>query len=67
MSNDFERGYYCAVAALLREEGNVTTSVRSLFGSGGNPLNADQTDIDLFRKHGLLPSSYTPPAEHGGS
>jgi spermidine synthase len=54
-NGDFERGYYCAVATLLREEGVATTQVESIFSQGGDPDKADQIDKDLFREHGLLP------------
>ncbi len=52
--NDWCRGYYCAVSVLLREEGVVTPSVRSLFDQGGGADNADPEDVALFREHGLL-------------
>lgn len=48
------RGYYCAVAVLLREAGCVTTEVRSLYEQGGSPEHADAEDAILFRQHGLL-------------
>lgn len=47
-------GYYCAVSALLREEGCVTTVVRELFARGGDATLADPEDIELFRQHGLM-------------
>lgn len=53
--NEWCKGYYCAVAVLLREEGHVTPAVRSLFDQGGGAENADPDDISLFREHGLLP------------
>lgn len=49
------QGYYCAVAALLRETGSADTNVRSLFGQGGDPELADDYDKALFREHGLMP------------
>lgn len=49
---DFNRGFYCAVAALIRE--GFEQQARSLFTQGGNPLHADDCDIELFRRHGLL-------------
>lgn len=52
--SEFSRGYYCAVAVLLREVGVVTTDVRNLFQQGGNPLLADSDDVALFRQHGLI-------------
>ena len=54
INHDFERGYYRAVAVLLREEGCVTTHVMSLFGQGGDVRHADGEDIELFRAHGLV-------------
>ena len=48
-------GYYCAVAALLRETGTVDTNVKSLFQQGGRPELADADDQELFREHGLMP------------
>lgn len=53
--DDWSRGYYCAVAALLREVGCVDESVRSLFSAGGDPKRADAEDIALFQEHGLMP------------
>lgn len=52
---NFVRGYYCAVAALLRNEGSITTAVKDLFGAGGDPMGADDLDIEIFREFGLLP------------
>lgn len=49
------RGYYCAVAVLLRESGCVTAEVRALYEQGGNPEHADAEDAQLFREHGLMP------------
>ncbi len=51
--HDFERGFFCAVAVLLRE--GDTQQARSLFKQGGNPMHADDCDIEVFRQHGLLP------------
>ena len=62
---DFARGYFCAVAALLRETGNVSTDVESLFRQGGEPWKADQCDIELFREHGLMPDSLPTPTDAG--
>jgi hypothetical protein len=53
-SRGFVRGYFCAVAAALREEGMPTTLVRTLYEAGGDPMQADSEDIALFREHGLL-------------
>ncbi len=52
--NSWTRGYFCAVAALLRESGVVDDAVRSLFRQGGSHLKADAEDIALFAKHGLI-------------
>jgi hypothetical protein len=58
------RGYYCAVAALLREGGCVDTNVRSLFNQGGDPELAASEDIALFREHGLMtPNGQAQPPE----
>lgn len=61
MSDDFDRGYFCAVAALLQHSGCVTTEVKTLFANGSNPQLADKIDRDLFVEHGLLP-----PAQREG-
>ncbi|MDF0506545.1 hypothetical protein POK33_37975 [Burkholderia cenocepacia] len=52
-ATSWTRGYYCAVAALLREEGTVTTAVSNLFAAGGDWRKADPYDIALFEQHGL--------------
>lgn len=52
-NRQWARGYYCAVAALLREEGRVTTAVQSLYRQGGGTRFADAEDIALFEQHGL--------------
>lgn len=54
-ANAWNRGYYCAVAVLLRETGTVDTNVKSLFEQGGRPELADDEDQELFRNHGLMP------------
>lgn len=54
LSVDFTRGFFCAVACLLHEQGAVTAEIRSLFGQGGDWREADPEDIDLFRKYGLV-------------
>jgi len=51
---EWSRGYYCAVAVLLRESGTVTPELRSLFNAGGGHEHADNEDIELFREHGLM-------------
>jgi len=52
--DDFARGYFCATAVMLREWGNANADVRSLFGQGGDPTKADESDQELFREHGLM-------------
>ncbi|KAB2318976.1 SprT family zinc-dependent metalloprotease [Betaproteobacteria bacterium SCN1] len=52
--HEWSKGYYCAVAALLREAGCVTPDVRSLFKQGNGAEYADNADISLFRAHGLI-------------
>ncbi|KGG87678.1 hypothetical protein P245_19700 [Comamonas thiooxydans] len=54
VQDDFSRGYFCAVATLLRMEGGANTDVRDLFRCGGNPELADEEDKQLFREHGLM-------------
>lgn len=51
--NNWLRGYYCAVAQALREEGGTTTLIESLFRNGGDWREADPEDIALFKQHGL--------------
>ncbi|CAG9183903.1 hypothetical protein [Cupriavidus pampae] len=53
-SHHWARGYFCAVAALLREEEAVTTAVRSLFAAGGDAAHADPEDQALFLQYGLM-------------
>lgn len=50
---EWSRGYFCAVAVLLREEGHASAEVRSLYEQGGNPQAADPDDAALFAEHGL--------------
>lgn len=54
---DFIRGYYCAVAVLLKEEG-LNTHSESLFRQGGSKaailLCADKQDIETMKQHGLF-------------
>lgn len=56
---DFIRGYYCAVSVLLREQGVVGTSTRSLFNQGASIeavlAYADEYDLALFRTYKLIP------------
>ncbi|KLR58084.1 hypothetical protein OX89_08995 [Diaphorobacter sp. J5-51] len=52
-SRDFNRGYYCAVAALLAMEGNASTPVEELARMGGNMAHADAEDLERLRAAGL--------------
>lgn len=54
VNDEWARGYYCAVAALLRVERCVTNDVRDLFAHGGCAERADPEDMALFRQHGLM-------------
>lgn len=54
MKNDFERGYFYAVATLLRMEGHATTAVKELFSQGGDWRKADNDDIALFKEFNLV-------------
>jgi len=56
-SREWSRGYYCAVAVLLREEGHATPAVRSLYSQGGGTKFADAEDVALFAQHGLVPNA----------
>jgi hypothetical protein len=52
--DDFARGYFCAVAVLLRLEGTVDANVRELFVAGGHGVGADPEDVALFVTHKLI-------------
>lgn len=52
---DFERGYFHAVATLLREAGTVTPAIHSLFSGSERPESADPEDVAVFEQHGLMP------------
>lgn len=54
-NHDFERGYFCAVATLLRE--GYVQQAHLIFHQSSNPEYADACDIEVFRLHGLLPAS----------
>jgi len=59
-SHDWERGYFCAVAVLLKEnfaDGVSGTESNSLFRQGGDWSKAHPDDIGTFRKHGLIPDA----------
>jgi len=57
-SGEWERGYFCAVAALIRmNDGLPDTTAIDLFKcAGGNPDRADECDKTLFREVGFLPN-----------
>lgn len=65
--NLFERGYFCAVATMLRMEGCVNAQIRELFEGGGDPLKADRFDVELFREHGLIDVDRSRTNTSGGS
>jgi len=48
----FERGYFCAVAALLKA--GFDQCAKHLFPMGGDWKFADPADIEVFREHGFL-------------
>ncbi|WP_244131271.1 DNA translocase FtsK [Burkholderia gladioli] len=50
----WSRGYFCAVALLLNEEGGASEVVRSLFRQGGSTDGIEESDAALFRAHGLM-------------
>ena len=52
--SDFNRGYFCAIAALIKIEGLVSTAAKELFNAGENPERADDDDFEIFVEHGLL-------------
>ena len=55
-SGEWERGYFCAVAALiLMNDGLADTTASDLFKAGGKPDRADECDKAVFRDAGLLP------------
>lgn len=50
--NEFVRGFYCAVAALVQMHGD-STGARELVGLC-DPNGADPHDLEVLREHGLL-------------
>jgi hypothetical protein len=50
---DRNKGYYCAVATLLRMEGCVGTQIKALFRAGGDLDGIDEDDLQLFTENGL--------------
>lgn len=58
--DNWSRGYFCAVAVLLKlnySEGVSGPDADELFRSGGDWRRADPEDIETFRRHGLLPNA----------
>jgi hypothetical protein len=54
---EFARGFFCAVAVLLKEtcaEGCASTEAKDLFNQGGDWRNADPEDIETFKLHCLI-------------
>jgi len=53
------KGYYCAVATLIRMDGIVGTAAKELWRDGTTPEQvaafAEPSDVDTFRFHLLLP------------
>lgn len=69
-SGEWERGYFCAVAALIRmNDGLADTTAIDLFKAGGKPDRADECDKALFHEAGLLPNVQVdlPPKKGGYS
>ena len=52
--SDFNRGYFCAIAKLIKIEGLVSAAAKELFSAGENPARADDDDFEVFVEHGLL-------------
>ena len=52
--SDFNRGYFCAIAKLVKIEGLVSAAAKELFNAGENPASADDDDFEIFVEHGLL-------------
>jgi len=54
----WRRGFFCAVAVLLKQTchpGISTPDLTSLFKAGGDWKDADPEDVKTFREHGLIP------------
>jgi len=67
-AKQWESGYYCAVALLLRECGCVTTEVRSLFDQGSWSVeHIDTDDAALFIEHKLLASAEAKASRTSGA
>lgn len=52
-TNDFARGYFCAVANLVRMHG-ATVEAADLLRGGGDVNLADEQDQAVFGQHGLI-------------
>jgi hypothetical protein len=63
-SDQWARGYFCAVGVALREDGD-TAIVRSLFAQGGDAMKADPLDVELFIERGLLDRSAMAASRNG--
>lgn len=56
-TNDWEHGYFCAVAILLKETcapGCASQEATDLFRKGGDWRKADPEDIETFKFHSLV-------------
>lgn len=53
-TTDWARGYFCAVAQMIRIEGKTSTTTEELFKAGGDSVFADPEDRTIFREHGLI-------------
>jgi hypothetical protein len=56
-TRNFIRGYFCAVAVLLQDEGASNARVDTLWNGGGGVESAkyaDPEDINVFRHYGFL-------------
>lgn len=51
--DDFARGFFCAVASLIKMHG-LSTEANELFRLAGDPGEADPYDQEVFRAHGLM-------------
>ena len=45
--SDFNRGYFCAIAKLVKIEGLASAAAKELFNAGENPARADDDDYKL--------------------
>ena len=60
-TNDWTRGYLCAVAKMIELDGLVRSDVKMLFHAGGDWRLADPLDIEVFVEHGLVSFQAAPP------